>query len=520
MNCRPLFLCAFVFLVSARAQNSAESWLSQAETYLEQQNWEKAEAAARTALQSNPRMAEALVVLALVETNKSQLDKAEQHLRDAASLRPNEPRILSYLGSTYLQEKKYQEGAAAFEKVLRLDPQNAVATYNLGLIALAERKPLNAIRYFRKVSDRNPSDMAAHMGVLESQLMLNDRVGAEKTARMLDSRIPAADPDRLRLAAMLTSYSDFQAAIPIMEKLRAAYPREYDVNYNLALGYYQTARYPEAEQIASNLMSIEPRAETYNLLGEIQEKLQQFAEAMLSFEKAATLDSQNENYRIDYASAALQHGNVQRAVAVWNSACRDFPRSWRVHVGLGAALYLSGEYDQAAGALLEAVQLNQNATPIYSLLGRVYEAAPEKQLQIKQAFEGYLSRGPKDAFAQSEYGRMLYLSSRSSGNQNFEPAKIALQKALALNPNLAEANLELAIIAQANGHFEQSVAPLQRALAANPRSADAHYRLALAYRKLGQPDQAKGELELFAKFKAESRDSVTRDTLLQLIPKN
>jgi tetratricopeptide (TPR) repeat protein len=464
-------------------------------------------------------MAEALVVLALVETNQSHLDKAEQHLRDAASFQPNEPRILSYLGSTYLREKRYPEAAAAFEKVLRLDTQNAVATYNLGLIALAERKPLNAIRYFRKASERNPSDIAARMGVLESQLMLNDRASAGKSARILDSSIPAGDPDRLRLAAMLTSYGDFQDALPIMEKLRAAYPKAYDVNYNLALAYYRTERYAEAEQTASNLIAIEARAEIYNLLGEIQEKLQQYTQAMLSFEKAANLDSQNENYRVDYASAALQHGNVQSAIALWKSACHDFPRSWRMHVGFGAALYLSGEYNQAAGALLKAVQLNPKATPIYTLLGRMYEAAPEKQMQIEQAFESYLRLDPKDASAQSEYGRMLYVSSRSSGHQNFEAAKIALQKALALDPNLAEANLELAIIAQADGHFEESVALLHRALAANPRLPDAHYRLALAYRKLSKPNQAKAELDLFAKFKSESRDSVTRETLLQLVPK-
>jgi tetratricopeptide (TPR) repeat protein len=70
------------------------------------------------------------------------------------------------------------------------------------------------------------------------------------------------------------------------------------VNYNLALAYYRTARYTEAEQNASNLLSIEPRAETYNLLGEIQGKLRQYTQAMLSFEKATTLDPQNENYRV------------------------------------------------------------------------------------------------------------------------------------------------------------------------------------------------------------------------------
>jgi tetratricopeptide (TPR) repeat protein len=519
MTSRRLLLCASSLIWAARAQNTAESWLSQAEAYFEQQNWNQSEAAARAALQLNPKMAEALVILALIETNRSQLDKAEQHLREAASLNPNEARILSYLGSTYLREKRYPEAAAAFERVLRLDTHNAVAIYNLGLISLAERKPSDALRYFRRASAANPSDIAARMGVLESELLLNDSTAAEETARALDSSIPAGDPERLRLAAMLTSYGDFPVALPIMEKLRAAYPKSYDVNYNLSLAYYRTAHYAEAERTASNLISVQPRAEIYNLLGAIQEELQQYAQAIVSFEKAATLDPQSENYRIDYASAMLQYGTVQKAVALWSSACHDFPRSSRMHLGLGAALYLSGEYDQAADALLQALQLNPKARPIYTLLGRTYEAASEKQTEIMQAFESYLRLDPKDAFAQSEYGRMLYLSGRSSGNQNFESAKIALQKALALDRHLAEANLELAIIAQAEGHFEESVALLHRALAANPRLPDAHYRLALAYRKLSEPDQAKAELDFFQKFKSESRDVVTRDTLVQLRPK-
>src|SRR6478672_7901300 len=112
MTCSRFVLCASIFILAARAQNTAESWLSQAEAYFEKQNWKQSEAAAQAALRLNPRMPEALVILALIETNRSQIEKAEQHLRDAASLQPNEPRILSYLGSTYLQEKKYREAAA------------------------------------------------------------------------------------------------------------------------------------------------------------------------------------------------------------------------------------------------------------------------------------------------------------------------------------------------------------------------------------------------------------------------
>ena len=516
MSYRRLLLCASILIQTARGQNTAEAWLSQAETNLEQQNWNQSEAAAQAALRLNPKMAEALVILALVETNRSELDRAEQHLRAAASLEPNEPRILSYLGSTYLREKQYAEATAAFERVLRLDSHNAVATYNLGLISLAKQKPSDALRYFQRTSATNPSDIAARMGVLESQLLLKENSAAKDTARALDSLIPTEDPERLRLTAMLTSYGEFQTAIPIMEKLRAAYPNSYDVNYNLTLAYYRTAHYTEAEQTAARLIGTEPRGEIYNLLGAIQEKLQQYAQAMASFERAATLDPQDENYRIDYASAMLQHGPIQKAVTQWSSACNDFPSSWRMHVGAGAALYLAGEYDRAAAALLTAVQLDPKAGVIYKLLGTLYESAPDKQPQIKQAFENYLRLNGKDASAQSEYGRILFLASRSSGNQDFAGAKIALQKALALNPYLASASLELAIIAQTEGRFQESVPLLIRALKANPGLSDAHYRLALAYRKLGEPDQAKKELDLFAKLKSESRDPVTRDALLQL----
>ena len=71
----------------------AENWLSQAEASFERQNWNQSEAAAQAALRLNPKMAGALVILALIETNRSQLDRAEQHLRQAAALQPDEPSI-------------------------------------------------------------------------------------------------------------------------------------------------------------------------------------------------------------------------------------------------------------------------------------------------------------------------------------------------------------------------------------------------------------------------------------------
>ena len=67
---------------------------------------------------------------------------------------------------------------------------------------------------------------------------------------------------------------------------------------------------------------------------------------------------------------------------------------------------------------------------------------------------------------------------------------------------MAEAYLELAILAQQQGQLAESISLLEKAIDKNPSLAGAHYRLAQAYGRLGQKEKSRIALERFEKARS------------------
>ncbi len=500
---------------SEQKSPTAEELFFRARQHFENQEWEKARTAATKALEVNPRLADAEVMLGLIATVQTQFNSAEQHFLRAVSIQPQNDQAQGYLASTYLQQKRYAEAAHTFEKVLRLNPRNQAANYNLGLIALIQEKPAVALTYFERVEHTNPEDVPALTGMLECQLLLKHTTESQQLTAKLEGLLPPQDPRLFQIATMLALHQQYESAISILERVRQAYPQSYDVNYNLALGYLRSGRYDQATQTLEPLLSQPKAAEAYSLLAQAKEKLQLRDQALLAYQKAAELEPGNEDYRYDYAYALLQYVSYEAATNFFSSGARDFPKSWRMRVGLGSAYFLAGDYTQAIQALLEAAKLEPTAKVTYYLLGKAYESAPEWQTAILEAFKAYLVKKPQDPWAYYHYGNMLYLEAQAESTPDYEGAKAYLKTALSLNPNFAEAHLQRGMIEQAEGRLTDSVQSLEKAIRANPSLSAPHYRLALVYQRLGNKEKSKSEFDLFEKLKSESSAAQERQAVVQ-----
>jgi len=341
------------------------------------------------------------------------------------------------------------------------------------------------------------------MHLLESQLQLKRLAEAHQTVRMLEESLQARDPRLFQVATTLALNEDYAAAVPLLERIHQALPQVYDIGYNLALAHYRSANYDKAVETLRSLTHQQDRAEVDNLLGLAEEKRKRYAEAVEAFRKAAESEPGNEDYRFDYADSVLQYRTSKEATAVFVKAVRDFPKSWKMRLGLGSSHYLTGDYEAAAQHLLEAVRLNPDSKLAFYLLGRAYESASLAQAAIAEKFRAYLERQPDDAWAYCHYGTILYLRATSARQVDFTSAKLYLNKSLALDPTLAEAYLELGIIALAEGQTQESVQLLERAVQLKPELAGAHYRLGMAYQRLERAEKAKAEMDLFKTLKTE-----------------
>lgn len=495
----PIFAFSLLALLMSAATPGANEWALKAEQLFEQQKFAEAEAAAEASLRADRNQPGAHLVLAMIATNKGRLADARQHFERAAELQPGNARVLGYLAAAYFQEGRLKQAESAFRRVLSLDARNQAAHYNLGLLLLQNGSVSEAERHFRFVHDADASDLPSRVGVLECRLVRKDGRGIKESSAELDALLSPRDPERLRVAAVLDRYGAWPFAITILEHVPADVPHARNARYDLALALFRTG---QLDRAAGVLRSIPENAEANNLLGRVEEARGNLQAAGTAFQRAATLEPRNEDYRLDQASFQLQHEDPQAALEGFAAAAAEFPVSWRIRLGFGAAQYLAGKPEQAAETLLTAASLQPRAQLTYSLLGSLYDMASSAQDRIAAALAAYLKAKPDDGAAYCAYGKILAARIKTGGSGGYGPAREVLRKAIALAPDLADAYVQLAAIALEEGRTEESRNLLRRAMEMDPRAPEPHYRLANLYQRLGLRSEAAAEAALFTKLKA------------------
>jgi len=148
-----------------------------------------------------------------------------------------------------------------------------------------------------------------------------------------------------------------------------------------------------------------------------------------------------------------------------NSAAYDFYLRGKVNADSE-----NRENNASAISLLEqAIAADPNFAPAYAELARAYN--------IKARF---------------------YFSSEAEQKKLVENAEVAVEKALTLNPNLAEAHYARALLlwTPSKGFpHEQAIQSYKRAIAVNPNLDEAHHQLGQVYYHIGLFDKGRDELE-------------------------
>lgn len=367
----------------------------------------------------------------------------------AAASPPEQVEARLRAGRSALAARDYSAAKTEFTAVLSADPANATAHLNLGIISLIENDAAAGLRHFSAV----PEDLRALIGRLDCELRLRRLAEARATAAQLDPITVGNAGASGHVGTLLAKAGEYAAAVPFLRRATGA--------------------------------------AAANLLGTAEEKSGNLPAAVKAFADAARLEPSNEDYRVDHAAMLLNSGDIEGSVAAFRAAAAAFPDSARIRLGLGSALYLAGQHEPAAAALLEAERI-QPSPRVFDLLGKAYESAGELQPRIRTQFEKYLASRPADAAAYAHYGAILQISGAAR-----DQVREALARALQLDPDLFSAHLQLGILEQAAGNLRASLVSYERAAQLEPENATVHYRLAGLHQKLGNTDAARTELEKF-----------------------
>jgi tetratricopeptide (TPR) repeat protein len=291
-----------------------------------------------------------------------------------------------------------------------------------------------------------------------------------------------------------THYAD---AIPPLQAAYRIDPADRGNQYDLALAYQGAGDFAQARDLALKMLAQEDSAELHSLLGDLDESLGDPLTAVSEDEKAVRLDPSEQNY-FQWGSELLLHRAVQPAVEVFGNGVKAHPKSARMLAALGASLFASGQYDEAAQRVCDASDLNPADPAPYIFLGKIEMAAPLPLACVELKLERFAQQQPGNAFASYYYGMAIWKRQTSSGNSpELQPVETLLTRAVTIDPNFDDAWLQLGILSSGAGDYEKAIGFYAKAIAINPQSSAAHYRLGLAYKRIGDPAKAKPELLLY-----------------------
>ncbi len=401
---------------------------AQADTMLENRLTDKAVTTYREALKQNPRnanassgLSEALTVKGIDVAGAVNNDAALPYLAEAVKLDPKNYIAYAKAGEIYDAKAQNAKAAENYEKALAISPDVSTVYVPLGRIYLeqGEIAKADAVLTKAEATTGHSADVYYLRGIVRYRQNRNDdAIAAFQRASELD---PANTSARYYLAAVYDRTGrggDSEAAYMSIVQRDPEFAPAW---FDMGVAYYNRGEYEKAINAYGQTIKLdEDNAEAHANLASAYRQLERYAEA-------------NEQYRL-------------AAVTITNDP--DLYSEW------GYCLGKTNEWDKAVARLMTAQELSPNAVD-YTNLGWGYYNAARVDRENKRDLEA---------------------------KTKLEIGKAFLQKAVAANPRLDAAYLNLGATYNVLGEHQAAIDVLNRAIGLRQNWVIALNQLGVAYR--------------------------------------
>lgn len=397
----------------------------------------------------------------------------------------------------------FPAAAAILEQLLPSAPESFELHELLGLVYSAQSQDAKAGEHLEKAVRLNPKSSEAHTNLAANLMRLGKTAEATEQFRKAVELEPENFDANHNLGEAYIRTGKIAAAAPYLEKAQRLDATNYDNGYDLALAYLSVGRTKDARTLIQAMLQQKNTAELHNLLGEVEEKDSNFVVAANEYETAAHMEPSESNL-FDWASELLIHRTLEPSITIFRDATQRYPQSSRLAIGLGMALYSLGKYDDAVTSLLRAADLSPSDARIYPFLSRAYDSSPGQAGEVIKRFRRFAELQPRNGRAQYYYAMSMWKGKRAQDpSVDLHEVESLLKKSIALDPSLAESQLQLGNLYSDQSHYAEAIPYYKRALGLNSDLPDAHYRLGQAYVRTNQKDLAQPELALYQQLRAQ-----------------
>ena len=300
----------------------------------------------------------------------------------------------------------------------------------------------------------------------------------------------------------------YRDAIPLLQTAYKIQPSNRENEFSLAAAYKGAGDFAAARDDVQKLMAAKDDADLRRLLGDIDEAQGNPLAAVHEYEQAVRLDPSEENYFV-WGSELLLHRAVWQAQEVFGKGVKAHPKSARMLVALGTALFAGALYDQAAARVCEASDLNPADVEPYVFLGKIEAASPNVLECVEPKLARFVQQQPGNSLANYLYAMTIWKRlDQPVDSARLEKVQEFLTKAVTIDANCGDGYLQLGILNASKRDYSKAIGFYTKAIEVNPQLVEAYYRLGVAYDRTGEADKAKQEFQLHDEIKRRQQASV------------
>src|SRR5256885_4371166 len=382
----------------------------------------------------------------------------------------------------YFQAGDYDKAKVSYLNVVQLDPQNALAFERIGEMWLDDWAPIRASAFLAKASELDPSNVQNRVHLARSYAA----TGRVDDARKEALKVLEQSPENTDALVILSEEARSKEGIEGTEEQLQKFPKKTDVAFYLASAnlLFNTGDMAGAGGALRKALAVDPKSsQAHMAMGNLylfQRDKKQAGEELKTAAELAPIRSMERLKYAAFTSATGDTGETTRIATEMTRQAPDYLPGWTL---LAELALKDKKYDEAL-----------------SLLENVFSRDPEYIDGRRLESDVLLAKGDtKKAVDVLEHLDQTYpdiplikyqLARAYLKNNNPNQAKVALDQAISINPNFADAIVLLAETNLRSGHGEMVIEPITNLLRKRPDLTSAAFILAAAYGSLDRFDDA------------------------------
>ena len=372
------------------------------------------------------------------------------------------------LGSALFEADRFEEGLAASRIAVAQRPDSAGALANLGRALVALDQLEDAERHLRRAVQADPRSTTAHQNLAEAlrkQERYGEAVDAYRAVLAIDESFALAYAGMGTALFGAHRYAEAISAITRALALQPDLPTAGSLHLHLGRAASELGRLDEAGQhflhaAEADPLSVEPLFD----LAKLRFRQGRAADADQILDRARALRPADPATLHNVAETLRTQGRYEEAVANYRAALEIDTEFAPSHAGLGIAFFQWGRFEDAIGALEQALSL-QDDLPIAGSSPHVFLGRAALNLGRAEAAD-YFAQALRDD--PHDHEALDHLAMVRFGEQRYEEAHALYDTLAELQPDNAVTHSNLGATLYHLSRFEEALVSIERSLALDP----------------------------------------------------